>query len=146
VPEKYLPKIKKGQDVKVTFDILPGVEMEGKVNFISPSLGGTSRTADIEIIIKNKDRILKPGMNANVQISQYSNNDAVVIDQDLIIDYGEEQFVFVLDGDVAKKRIIKLDGREGNKVQVTSGLSAGEKLIYEGFQSVKDGDKVQVVQ
>jgi membrane fusion protein (multidrug efflux system) len=54
--------------------------------------------------------------------------------------------VFVLDGDVAKKRIIKLDGREGNKVQVTSGLSAGEKLIYEGFQSVKDGDKVQVVQ
>jgi multidrug efflux pump subunit AcrA (membrane-fusion protein) len=85
-------------------------------------------------------------MNANVQISEYSEKSAVVIEQDLIIDYGEEKFVFILDGDTAKKRSIQIDGREGNKVQITSGLNQGELLITDGFHSIKDGDKVQVVQ
>ncbi|HJY62718.1 MAG TPA: efflux RND transporter periplasmic adaptor subunit [Ignavibacteria bacterium] len=146
VPEMYLPKIKKGQNVNVTIDVLPGVDFEGKVNYIAPALSGTSRTVEIEIILRNKDRVLKPGMSANIQISEYSDNSAVVIEQDLIIDYGNEQFVFILEGDTAKKRVIKVDGSEGNKVRITSGLNPGDKLIYDGFQSLKEGEKVQVVQ
>lgn len=146
VPELYLPKIKKGQSVNVTVDVLPGVDFEGKINYIAPALTGTSRTIEIEIVINNKSRVLKPGMSANIEISEYSQENAIVLDQNLIIDYGEEQYVFVLDGDIAKKRVIKLDGREGNQVNVVSGLSAGEMLIYDGFNALKDGDKVQVVQ
>jgi RND family efflux transporter MFP subunit len=146
VPEMYLPKIKKGQNVSVTIDVIPGAEFDGKVNYIAPSLTGSSRTVEIEIIIKNRDRVLKPGMTANVKISEFSSSASIVLEQDLIIDYGDEQFVFVLEGDTARKRVIKTDGREGNKVQVVSGLNPGDKMITEGYQSLKDGDKVQVVE
>jgi RND family efflux transporter MFP subunit len=142
----YLTKVKKGQSVKITVDALPGAEFEGKVNYIAPSLQGESRTFEIEIIINNTDRLLKPGMNANVRITEFSKPNAVVIRQDLIVDYGEEQYVFVLEGDIAKKRVVKPGGRNDNAVLIESGLNPGERLITEGFQSLKDGDKVQVAQ
>lgn len=146
VPEMYITKVEKGQNVIVTIDALPGVSFEGKVSFIAPALQGTSRTFEIEIVINNRDKILKPGMNANVQISEYTEGNAVVIQQDLIIDYGEEQYLFVLDGDVARKRVVKLGGRNDNMVLIESGLNPGDLLITEGFQAIKDGDKVQVAQ
>lgn len=146
VPEMYLTKVEKGQTVKVTIDVLPGVEFEGKINYISPALIGASRTFEIEILLNNKDRVLKPGMNANVQISQYSKDNAIVIQQDLIIDYGDVQYVFVLEGDIAKKRDLILGGRNNNMVLIESGLNPGDKLITDGFHALKDGDKVQVVQ
>jgi RND family efflux transporter MFP subunit len=146
LPEMYVPKIKKGQSVSVTIDVLPGVEFEGKVNYIAPSLSGASRTFEIEVVIRNRDRILKPGMSANIQIAEYREENAVVIPQDLIVDNGEEQFVFILEGDTAKKRAVKLGDRNQNMVHILTGLNPGDKIITEGFQSLKDGEKVQAAQ
>jgi membrane fusion protein (multidrug efflux system) len=145
VPEKYVNEVKKGQQVKITVDVLPGVEFSGKISYLSPSLASGSRTFDIEIVINNKDRLLKPEMNANVEITKYERDDAIVVPQDLIVDLGDDRYVFVLEGDIAKKKSLEIDGRNGNMVLVTNGLKAGDKLIYEGFQSLVDGDKVQVV-
>jgi len=50
-----------------------------------------------------------------------------------------------MDNDIAKKKTVSLGGRNGNNVMINSGLNEGEKLIIEGFQSVADGDKVQVI-
>ena len=146
IPEKYLTQIKKGQKVRVTSDVLPDTEFEGDINYIAPSLSATSRTFEIEVVINNKDRILKPEMSANVSITQLTANDAVVLPQDLIVDLGSEKYVFVLENDIAKKRVVSLGEREGNTVMITSGLNIGDKLIYEGFQQLVDGDKVQVIQ
>jgi RND family efflux transporter MFP subunit len=146
VPESYVSKIKKGQHVIVTIDVIPGAEFDGEISYIAPALDQGSRTFEIELTISNRDRVLKPGMNANIEISQSEYSDAIVVPQDLIIDYGEEKFVYILDGDIAKKRDVTIGGREGNNVLIKSGLNAGDKLITEGFQSVKDNEKVQVAQ
>ena len=146
VPEKYVSEIKKGQEVNITFDVLPGSGFTGKISYIAPSLSTTNRTFEIEIVINNPDRILKPEMNASVEIAKFRKDDAVVLPQDYIIDNGEEKYVFVLEGDIAKRRLIEIGGREGNSVLITSGLNIGDKLINEGFQSLADGEKVQVVQ
>jgi RND family efflux transporter MFP subunit len=146
VPERYINDVKMRQSVRITVDVLPGAEFEGEVSYISPTLSSSSRTFEIEIVISNKDRMLKPEMNANIQISKSDRNDAIVIEQDLIVDYGEEKYVFVLEGDVARKRALELNGRNGNVVLVTNGLNIGDKIISEGFQALADGEKVQVVQ
>jgi RND family efflux transporter MFP subunit len=145
VPESYINDVRKGQSVTVTVDVLPGSGFDGKINYISPTLSAGSRTFEIEIIIENKDRVLKPEMNANIEISKKEIEEAVVIQQDLIVDYGDEKYVFVLEGDVAKKRTLEIGGRNENSVLVTKGLNAGDKLIYEGFQALNDNEKVQVV-
>ena len=145
VPESYINEVKKSQTVSITVDVLPGAEFEGKISYLSPTLATGSRTFEIEIVIDNKDRILKPEMSANIEIPKTEIENAVVIQQDLIVDYGDEKYVFVMEGDVAKKRTLEIGGRSENNVLITKGLNAGDKIIYEGFQSLKDGEKVQVV-
>ncbi|MGH2575588.1 MAG: efflux RND transporter periplasmic adaptor subunit, partial [Ignavibacteria bacterium] len=85
VPEKYVNEVKKGQSVRITVDVLPGVEFDGKVNYLAPVLSSVNRTFEIEIVIDNKDRVLKPEMNANVEIAKFEVDNAVVISQDMII-------------------------------------------------------------
>ncbi|RPI16571.1 MAG: efflux RND transporter periplasmic adaptor subunit [Ignavibacteriae bacterium] len=146
VPERHIKDVRLGQAVKITVDVLPGAEFEGSISYIAPSLSNQSRTFEIEIVISNPERILKPEMNASVEIAKFHLSDAIVFPQDYIVDNGSEKYVFVLEGDIAKRRIIETGGREGNAVLITSGLNIGDKLINEGFQSLVDGEKVQVVQ
>ena len=51
VPESYVGKIKKGQHVNVSVDVIPGAEFDGEISYIGPTLDPGSRTFEIEIII-----------------------------------------------------------------------------------------------
>lgn len=145
IPEKYVTQLTKGRSVEITFDVLPDDNFTGKITYISPTLNPQSRTFDIEIILVNKDKKLKPEMSANIFISNLNLSDAVVLERDSFVDNGDEQFVFVLENDIAKKKVIKLGGASDNKVLVSEGLNIGDKLIYYGFRALVDGDKVKVV-
>ncbi len=146
IPEKYVEQISKGQDVTITVDVLPGVDFSGKISYIAPSLSQGSRTFEIEVIINNKDRLLKPEMSANIELARKEQENAIAIPQDYIVDYGDEKFLFVLEDGIAKKRELELGGRNENLILIKSGLNAGDKLIIEGFQSLTDGEKVKVVE
>ena len=98
------------------------------------------------MVIKNPGGKLKPEMSANIILSKETISDAIVLTQDQFVDNVEEQFVFVLQGDIARKKKITLGGRNGNNVIITDGIEAGETLITEGYEFVSDGDKVRVVQ
>jgi len=145
IPERYIGEVKKGSVVSITFDVIPDEEFSGTVSYVSPTLSQANRTFEIEIVLNNASGRLKPEMSANIEIEKSRIDDAVVLPQDLIIDYGNEKFVFVLENDIAKKKIVVLGGRSNNDVLITSGLNAGDKLIIEGFQPLADGDKVQVI-
>ncbi|MBK8554039.1 MAG: efflux RND transporter periplasmic adaptor subunit [Ignavibacteria bacterium] len=145
IPESYVGEVTKGSKVKITFDVYPDEEYSGIVNYVSPVLSQTNRTFEIEVVLNNKSGKLKPEMSANIEVEKTKIEKAVVLAQDLIIDFGSEKYVFVMDNDIAKKKTVSLGGRNGNNVMINSGLNEGEKLIIEGFQSVADGDKVQVI-
>lgn len=145
IPEKYVTRLSKGREVEITFDVLPEEDFSGQISYISPTLNSQSRTFDIEIILNNKDRKLKPEMSANIFFTNIDLDDAVVLERDSFVDNGDEQFVFVLENDIAKKKIIKLGGASDNKVLITEGLNIGDKIIYYGFRALVDGDKVKVI-
>ena len=145
IPERYIGQVTKGTSVSITFEVYPGEVFEGQVSYVSPVLSDVNRTFEIEIVLANKDGRLKPEMSANIRVQKSLQEDAIVLEQDLIVDMGEERYVFVLENNIAKKRAVTLGGRMDNAVLITSGLSKGDKLIYEGFQFVNDGDKVTVI-
>jgi RND family efflux transporter MFP subunit len=145
IPEKYLGKLKIGKKVNITFDALPSEDFEGTISYVSPTLNSLSKTIEIEIVINNTDRKIKPEMSANVELIMQEVDEAVVLTQDFIIDNGEEKYVFILDNDVAKKRIIKTGANEQNNILITDGLYPGDRLIYEGFRTLVNDDKVEVV-
>jgi len=144
IPERYLNDLRKGQTIDLSFDAYPDEKFKGNIRYISPTINPTTRTFEIEVVLNNPQGKFKPEMAANIEINKTSVEDAIVLEQDQIVDNVEEQFIFVLEGNIAKKRILKTGGRNGNKVIVLEGLNPGDKFIFEGFQKLVDGDKVQV--
>lgn len=145
IPESFIGDVKKGTNVKITFAVYPGEEFSGTVNYVAPTLSAVNRTFEIELVLNNKDGRLKPEMSANIEILKSSTDDAIVLPQDYIVDFGNEKYVFILENDIAVKRVVSIGGRNNNNVLINGGLNKGDKLIIEGFQSVADGDKVLVI-
>jgi membrane fusion protein, multidrug efflux system len=145
IPERFVGQITIGQKVGITSDALPDENSEGLISYVSPTLNEQSRTFEIEIVLNNSKKRFKPEMSANIIFTRLDLDNVVVLERDLIVDNGDEKYVFVLEGDNAKKKLIKVDGTNDNKVYISEGLRIGDKLIYEGFRALADGDKVQVV-
>lgn len=145
IPESFVNEVSKGSQVKITFDVYPGEEFSGIVSYVSPTLSSVNRTFEIELVLNNRNGKLKPEMSANISITKSAVDEAIVLPQDLIIDFGNEKFVYILEGDIARKKVINLGGRNKNDVIITNGLNRGDKLIVEGFQQIADGDKVLVI-
>jgi membrane fusion protein, multidrug efflux system len=144
IPERYITRISKGDAVEVTFDAVPDEKFEAKISYVSPTINPQNRTFEVELVINNSGGILKPEMSANITFTNIKTENAIVLEQDNIVDNGDEKFVYVLEGDIAKKRLLKLGGRSDNKVLIEEGLKSGETLINVGFQGLNDGDKVVV--
>ena len=61
-----------------------------------------------------------------------------------LVDKGGERLVFIEKDGVAQSRTVSIGVIEGDRVQITSGLEAGDHLIVKGHTEVEDGIKVSV--
>ncbi|MBT9186774.1 efflux RND transporter periplasmic adaptor subunit [Zobellia russellii] len=151
VPETYLSGIKVGKQAQVYFPVL-GDTVTTKVrqtgNFINPS----NRAFTVEISVPNKKGNIKPNLTAKVNINDYTNEEAIVIPQSIISENAEgDQYVYIAeptDGEneaMLKKSIIKTGKTQGSHIEVLSGINDGDHIIEEGARSVKDGQKVKIL-
>lgn len=151
VPETYLGSVVKGKEAIVFFPIL-GDSIRTHVrqtgNFINPS----NRSFRIEIPVPNSNGKIKPNLTARVRINNYSNENAIIIPTSIISENAEgEQYAFIaedLNEDneaVVKRSIITTGKTQDGKVEVLSGISSGDHIIEEGARSVKDGQKVKII-
>ena len=151
VPESYLGAIKKGKEAKVYFPIL-GDTIMTKIrqtgNFINPN----NRAFTVEIPVPNKNGAIKPNLTAKVSINDYTNETAIIIPQSIISENAEgDQYVYVAKKNgseneaVVNKHIITTGMTQGSIVEVLSGIEDGDQLIKEGARTVKDGQKVQIL-
>ena len=150
VPENFLDYIKEGKEAKVYFPalndtIISKIRQTG--NFINPS----NRAFTVEVPVPNKNGNIKPNLTARVNLNDYSNEAAILIPQEIISENADgEQYIYVAsetdDGKVIVGRRIIITGRtEGKMVEVLGGITVGEKLIKEGARSVKEGQRVKIL-
>ncbi|WP_201984487.1 efflux RND transporter periplasmic adaptor subunit [Hymenobacter rubidus] len=149
VSEAYGNSIKAGDNAVVTIPDLGGEEIPATVRVVSRSINATSRTFTVELRLKGaKAADLRPNMVATVRIQNYAAAAATVIPVDLVQHDEENSYVYVVGQEggkaVAKKRIIKTGNTYNGKVEVTSGLTAEDKVISAGYQNLNEGQKVAV--
>ena len=151
VPETYLGSVSKGKEAQVFFPVL-GDSVITKIrqtgNFINPS----NRSFSVEIPVPNKNGNIKPNLTAKVRINDYTSEKAILIPQSIISENAEgEQYAYVAmepnsDNEaIAKKKIITTGKTQGAFIEVLSGIEDGNQVIKEGARSVKDGQKVKII-
>jgi RND family efflux transporter MFP subunit len=145
IPERYVGSIKIGQKVEVKISEVGYINYSGKISYVGPSIIANNRTFPVEIIIENKNRILKPEMNAILSIEREKYESIITIPDDVVVrsDYGYT--VYIEENGMAKKVNIEIIDRFENKIAVKSGLEKGQKLIVVGYQNLVDGQRVNIV-
>jgi membrane fusion protein (multidrug efflux system) len=117
---------------------------QGAVSHVAPVANLSTRSFLVEVELPNPDQRLLPGMIARVEVQRDLAQGAVVIPQEWLVTKIDGYGAFVLDGEVARWRDVKLGELVGGQVVLTEGLSVGERLVVTGQHKLVDGDAVLV--
>jgi len=144
VPELDVRFVKKGQPTPVIIDAFADRTITGTVDFVSFKADPATKTFLVRSIIDNPGHDIRPGMIGRVAFVRRVFSDAVAAPLFSLVDKGGERIVFVEKDGVVESRTISIGVIEGDRVQITSGLYAGDHLIVKGQTEVEDGMKVIV--
>ncbi len=139
VNEEDIPRVEVGQTVLFRTDAFPELRLEGKVREITPMGDVAAKTFRIKIGLPD-DTPLKPGMSVEANVIVREKPNALLIPSDAV----QDNAVFVIDGDRARRRAIKVGIRGTRMLEVLSGLKDGERVASPAPTELKDGARVRV--
>jgi membrane fusion protein (multidrug efflux system) len=118
-------------------------KFEGEILVKSVSANSISHTYPVNIVLSNPKMELLPGMVCMVELFPDNKSPGVVIPINLVqINADEHKFVWCEKGGVAKRIFVTTGAAKGNGVEITSGLSAGDRIITEGYQKISEDEKI----
>ena len=142
VPESDVPYIQVGGDVQVKVNAT-GSTFAGKIIRFSRALDTDTRTMLTEVDVPNHDLSLNPGMYAETTIQLQQKNDALILPAQAVVQNGDQSYVLVVDAtNHVEKRTVTLGIQTSNRVEITSGLQAGDNVIAAGQTSYQPGEVV----
>lgn len=146
ISEVDYTRINKNDSVEIAVDAFPGRSFSGRVSRIYPTVDPATHTFSVEIIVPNKDRVLRPGMFARVTVLFGTNHNPVIPDIAVVKQTGSgERFVYVLNFDgTVTYRAVRLGRRMDYEYEVLEGLSEGERVVTRGQIRLKDGVRVKI--
>lgn len=144
VADTHAARVRPGQAVRVEVEALPGVRFEGRVEAVSPAADAQRRTFPVRIALPEPPPGLRAGMFARAVLALDRREAAVTVPVDAVLGQGAERRVYVVEGGVARERVIQTGLTDGVDVEVTRGLAAGEQVVVVGQQYLKDGARVRV--
>ncbi|UCE50428.1 MAG: efflux RND transporter periplasmic adaptor subunit, partial [Phycisphaerales bacterium] len=147
VPERDIVFFDVGRQADVHVHTREGNKwLVGKITFISELADQQTRSTRMEITVPNEQRIVRSGQIVTVNLTRRILKDAVMIPLLAVIPMEEGHSVYVVNSSEARRRKVELDIIKGNRVQITSGLEPGDKLIIEGHRFVAPGQKVNIIE
>ena len=144
VSEKDVGGLRMGQDVSFAVDAFPGREFRGQVKTIYPSLEEKTRSLQVEAVVANTDRNLKPGLFARVTLYTGPARDTVVAPITALLYDNSTTKLFVVEGDRAKERKVKIGRKYGEFMEIVEGLKEKEIVVTVGQNNLMEGVLVNV--
>ena len=145
IPQDEAAALKPGDAATIT--AAGEVRVSGKVTLVSPALDPNSTTVEVWIEAANPDGRLRPGTTVNVQTVAQTLNGAVVVPASALLKTPEgETSVMIITNDRAHQVSVETGIREGDRVQITKGLSGGETVVVTGAYGLPDNTKVKIAE
>jgi len=124
--------IRLNQPATFTLAYLPGRVFRGQVSYIMPQVDPQTRTMKVRIQLENPGNILKQEMYGDVELKTAGWR-RLTVPQTALLDSGQKQVVFVdRENGYFEPRDVKVGARLGDRVEILSGLKAGERIVTSG--------------
>jgi membrane fusion protein, multidrug efflux system len=153
VPEKGSAALKVGQVVRVSVDAYPGRTFDGKITTIEPQIAADTRNIRVQATIANPDRILKPGMFTTTTVVLPEKPPVVTVPETAVdyTLYGDSVFLITekkeSDGKTSLtvvRTFVQTGNRVGGRVEVLTGLKAGDRVVAVGQLKLQSGAAVAI--
>jgi len=129
LPQKNLAELKVGQKVALKLDAYPGKPFEGEISAISPKVDNDTRNVQIEAKVANPDRLLTPGMFADVSIETGAKQRYLTLPQTAVVynPYGETVFVVRKKADADKAAAAEAKKNSDGKTAASTAAPAASQ-------------------
>jgi RND family efflux transporter MFP subunit len=148
VPENYVARVKKGDKVQVLIAETGKPAYQSVITTVGASIDAKTRSFTTEAKLPS-DPLLKPNQTATMRILDYEAKAAVAVPINVVQSDEKNKYVYVMEkaGDkmVARKKVVNVGEAYNGYIEIKSGLSGGELIITEGYQTVYDGQSVKTV-
>jgi len=132
VYEYEAANIRMNQAASLKLDYLPGRTFRGRVSYIQPAVDPATRTLKVRLEFPNSGYALKPDMYGQVEFATGGGR-RLTVPQSAVLNSGDRQIVFLDRGNSAfEQREVKIGQQFGDRVEVVSGLKAGERIVTSG--------------
>lgn len=142
VPETSFSVIKKGLPVTAVSVAVPDRKFQGKVTDLDSRVDPVTRSITVRAQIPNPDGTLRPGMFMTVTL-QGEVMPVLVLPETAIVPEQGNTYVFVVRNGAAERREVRIGRRRPGEVQISTGVAAGEHVVIEGTQNLRDGTPVR---
>jgi membrane fusion protein (multidrug efflux system) len=147
VPSGEMGAVRIGQPLLFSIDAFPGRNFVGKVMFINPVVNEADRSIKVVAEVENREEQLKGGLFVQGRILTGKRSGVLNIPRAALLSWdvaGKKGEVFVVHQEVAQRRSVQTGTILGDRVEIVSGIAAGDLVVTRGGFNVKEGDRVNV--
>ncbi|HTX71367.1 MAG TPA: efflux RND transporter periplasmic adaptor subunit [Rectinemataceae bacterium] len=140
--ERVVTHVRPGMELSVSIDALGGAEVKGRIDSVSPSADPRTRLYALRVRIDGTGGSIRPGMVAKISIPLETKPNALLIPESATFSANGSDAVYAVDSGRARLRRITLGESDGTRVEVLSGLRAGDTIVTSGQEFLNDGEEV----
>lgn len=116
--------------------------LPGKLILLDRAVDIQTGTITARLEFPNKNNLLKPGLTCNVRVLNNDVSESIVIPYKAVVVQMGEYFVFVINGNKVSQRRIQIGRSIKDNIIVENGLSAGEQIVVDGVQKLRDNSPI----
>lgn len=147
LPERFVPRLKIGQAVEVAMDALPGRSFKAQIEALDTQLEANGRSllvrARLPANVAGQGE-LRSGLFARVSVLLATHQNALLVPEEALVPQGGQQYIIKLAGEAnaptAQRIEAKLGLRLPGKVEILSGLKAGDRVVTAGQSKLMRGE------
>lgn len=144
LPAASFGKVNAGQIAFITSYASVEDTVMGTISQLSPALDIATRSFKGRIKVQNPEDVLRPGMFVNAGIVVEQRDSTLSVPSNVVLTQMGGKFVYVVDGETARKRIVQTGLESKDRIEIVDGLEVGEQVVVKGFETLRDGSKVKI--
>ena len=146
VPEVFVARVSQGSPVTARATAFGERRFQGRVAVVDTRIDTATRTVRVISEFDNTDEALRPGLFMTVDLELERRDNALLIAEEALDPIGDRSFVYVIRDNRARRVEVRLGQRLPGEVEVTSGVRAGEQVVVQGIQRLRNDAPVRVVE
>ena len=143
VPEREVPSLRAGQEVRVSVDAFPGETFTGQVARIGSAADPAARSLAFEALVPNADHRIRPGFFGHGEVVVGKDERALAVPRSALTSFAGVTKLFLIEDGVAHERPVVLGVELGDGwVEVAEGVSQGKQVATSGLSKLADGTAI----